>query len=104
MLREVWPFVDSKRRAGQSVVLARLVARNGPGSRPLGSTMAVAADGTWRGSVSGGCVESIVVEAARSVLHGAAPHILAVAPGGPVPPRAEGPPPPPPPGLPAPPP
>ncbi|MCW3818804.1 XdhC family protein [Micromonospora sp. DR5-3] len=73
--------MDSKRRAGQSVVLARLVARNGPGSRPLGSTMAVAADGTWRGSVSGGCVESIVVEAARSVLHGAAPHILAVSPG-----------------------
>jgi len=81
VLREVWPFVDSKRRAGQPVVLARLVARDGPGSRPLGSTMAVAADGTWRGSVSGGCVESIVVEAARSVLHGAAPHILPVSPG-----------------------
>ncbi|MFG1955776.1 XdhC family protein [Micromonospora sp. NPDC048830] len=81
MLREVWPFVDSKRRAGQSVVLARLVARNGPGSRPLGSTMAVAADGTWRGSVSGGCIESIVVEAARSLLHGAPPHILALSPG-----------------------
>ncbi len=62
-------------------MLARLVARDGPGSRPLGSTMAVAADGTWRGSVSGGCVESIVLEAARSVLHGAAPHILPVSPG-----------------------
>ncbi|MEV6816702.1 XdhC family protein, partial [Micromonospora sp. NPDC051296] len=61
-------------------VLARLVARDGPGSRPMGSTMAIAADGTWRGSVSGGCVESIVVEAARSVLHGAAPHILPVSP------------------------
>ncbi|MFJ8689683.1 XdhC family protein [Micromonospora wenchangensis] len=81
MLREVWPFVDGKRQAGQSVVLARLVARDGPGSRPLGATMAIAADGTWRGSVSGGCVEATVVETARSVLRGAAPHILPVSLG-----------------------
>jgi xanthine/CO dehydrogenase XdhC/CoxF family maturation factor len=53
-------------------VLARLVARNGPGSRPLGATIAVATDGTWRGSVSGGCVESNDIGAARSVFNGAA--------------------------------
>ncbi|MEU5943187.1 XdhC family protein [Micromonospora sp. NPDC047548] len=81
MLREVWPFLDAHRRAGRPVALARLVARDGPGSRPLGSTMAVAADGTWRGSVSGGCVEAVVVEAARAVLAGAAPHLLPVTPG-----------------------
>ncbi|WKU05445.1 XdhC family protein [Micromonospora sp. HUAS LYJ1] len=81
MLREVWPFVDAHRRAGRPVALARLVARDGPGARPLGSTMAVAADGTWRGSVSGGCVEAVVVEAARAVLAGAAAHVLPVTPG-----------------------
>lgn len=81
MLREVWPFVDVQRRAGQQVVLARLIGRDGPGSRPLGSTIAVAEDGTWRGSVSGGCVEGIVVDAARAVLRGAAPHVLPVATG-----------------------
>jgi xanthine dehydrogenase accessory factor len=59
-LREVWPFVDAQHQAGRPVVLARLVDRDGPGARPLGATMAVAADGTWRGSLSVGCVEGIV--------------------------------------------
>ncbi|MCZ4102456.1 MULTISPECIES: XdhC family protein [Streptomyces] len=81
MLREVWPCVDAHRRAGRPVVLARLVGRDGPGSRPLGATMAVAGDGTWRGSLSGGCVEGIILDAARAVLAGAAPHVTAVAPG-----------------------
>ena len=81
MLREVWPFADAERRAGRRVVLARLVRRDGTGSRPLGATMAVSADGSWQGSVSGGCVEAIVVDAARAVLAGAAPHLLTVAPG-----------------------
>jgi len=65
VLHEVWPFVDAHRRAGRPVVLARLVDRDGPGSRPLGATMAVAADGTWRGSLSGGCVEGIMFVATR---------------------------------------
>ncbi len=43
--------------------------------------MAVAADGTWRGSLSGGCVEGIVLDAARAVLAGAPPHVTAVSPG-----------------------
>lgn len=80
MLREVWPFVDAHHRSGRPVVLARLIGRDGPGSRPLGATMAVAADGTWRGSLSGGCVEGIVLDAARAVLAGTAPHVTAVAP------------------------
>ncbi|MYZ34568.1 MULTISPECIES: XdhC family protein, partial [unclassified Streptomyces] len=81
MLREVWPYVDAHRRAGRPVVLARLVDCDGPASRPLGATMAVAGDGTWRGSLSGGCVEGIILDAARDVLAGAAPHVTTVAPG-----------------------
>ncbi|WP_327188597.1 XdhC family protein [Streptomyces xinghaiensis] len=81
MLREIWPFADAHHRAGRPVVLARLVGRDGPGSRPLGATMAVAGDGTWRGSLSGGCVEGIVLEKAREVLAGAAPHVTTVSPG-----------------------
>lgn len=81
MLDEVWPFVDDQYRAGRRVVLARLVGRDGPGSRPLGATMAIAADGTWRGSLSGGCVEGLVVETARAVLDGDAPHLTTVLPG-----------------------
>ncbi|WP_268255105.1 XdhC family protein [Streptomyces spinoverrucosus] len=41
-----------------------------PGSRPLGATMAVADDDTWRGSLSGGCVEGIVLDMPRTVLAG----------------------------------
>ncbi|MFF0451385.1 XdhC family protein [Streptomyces sp. NPDC004609] len=81
MLREVWPFVDARHQAGRPVVLARLTSRDGPGSRPLGATMAVADDGTWRGSLSGGCVEGIVLDRARAVLGGAAPRVTAVKPG-----------------------
>jgi xanthine dehydrogenase accessory factor len=81
-LREVWPFVDAHHRAGRPVVLARLVGRDGPGSRPIGAVMAVAGDGTWRGSVSGGCVEGIVIDHAREVLAGAPACLIPVPPGG----------------------
>lgn len=82
MLREVWSFVDCQHQAGTPVVLARLVGRDGPGARPIGATMAVAADGTWRGSLSGGCVEGVVLEHARTVLDGAPAGLIPVSPGG----------------------
>ncbi|MEV6815478.1 XdhC family protein [Micromonospora sp. NPDC051296] len=81
MLAEVWPFVEQRHGAGQRVVLARLVRRAGPGSRPLGATMAVASDGGWTGSVSGGCVEGTLLDEARSVLDGARPRLTAISPG-----------------------
>ncbi|MFJ8787831.1 XdhC family protein [Streptomyces sp. NPDC102462] len=81
VLGEVWPFVDAHHRCGRPVALARLVGRDGPGSRPLGATMAVAADGTWRGSLSGGCVEGGILDAARRVLDGAGPHLMSLTPG-----------------------
>ncbi|GIE36110.1 XdhC/CoxI family protein [Actinoplanes italicus] len=81
-LREVWPFVDAHHRAGRPVVLARLVGRDGPGARPIGAVMAVAGDGTWRGSLSGGCVEGIVIDHARAVLAGAPACLIPVSPGG----------------------
>jgi xanthine dehydrogenase accessory factor len=81
MLSEVWPFVDMHRRAGQPVVLARLVGRDGLGARSLGATVAAAVDGTWRGSLSGGCVEGIVLDAATAVLNGAAAHLTSMSPG-----------------------
>ena len=79
MLSEVWPFV--RRHGHRRVVLARLIGRDGPGSRPLGATMAVAADGSWCGSISGGCVEGIVLDEARAVLSGGEPHLITVSPG-----------------------
>ena len=82
MLREVWPFVDEKRRAGFDVVLARLIGRAGNGGRPIGAAMAVAADGDWTGSVSGGCVEGVLLDQAREVLSGSTARVAICRPGG----------------------
>ena len=48
--------------------LATVVGSSGSTPRPLGSMMAVAADGTVVGSLSGGCVEGAVYDVALQVL------------------------------------
>lgn len=62
--------------AGERVALATVVWTAGPALRPVGSRMAVTASGRMSGSVSGGCVEGAVVEAAQEVLAGAPPRRL----------------------------
>lgn len=49
-------------------MLARVVDLDGSGPRDPGAAMAVSEDGDVIGSVSGGCVEGAVVEAALQVL------------------------------------
>ncbi len=56
------------RAAGEAVVLATVVGTWGSSPRPAGSQMAISATGRLAGSVSGGCVEAAVIEAAQSVL------------------------------------
>ncbi|HZT91289.1 MAG TPA: XdhC family protein [Gaiellaceae bacterium] len=60
---------------GESVAVATVVATRRSAPRPLGSKLAVAADGRLYGSVSGGCVEADVAERARSVLAGGPPFV-----------------------------
>ncbi|RJO80378.1 XdhC/CoxI family protein [Nocardia panacis] len=55
------------------VALARIIDATGAGPRELGAAMVVSADGRVVGSLSGGCVESAVVESARGVLAGGPP-------------------------------
>jgi xanthine dehydrogenase accessory factor len=54
--------------AGQSVALATVVQTWGSSPRPVGSQMAIAGDGRFEGSVSGGCVEGAVAEAGREAM------------------------------------
>lgn len=54
--------------AGLKVALARIVEVEGSAPRLAGATMAVSSNGEVSGSLSGGCVESSVVEAALLVL------------------------------------
>ncbi|MEV0331965.1 XdhC family protein [Nocardia sp. NPDC050717] len=54
--------------AHEPVALARIVDRTGAGPRETGAAMAVTADGRVIGSLSGGCVESSIVDTAGVVL------------------------------------
>ena len=63
--------------AGQRVAWATVVGTWRSSPRPLGSQMVIAGDGQFAGSVSGGCVEGAVIEAAGELLRGGRPTTLA---------------------------
>ncbi len=68
---EVLSKAEEWSAAGLGVALATVVDSRRSAPRPLGSKLAVAADGRLFGSVSGGCVEADVAERARAVIDGA---------------------------------
>ena len=63
-------------KAGKGAVLATVVQTWGSAPRPVGSMLAISSDGEMTGSVSGGCVEGAVVEAADDALKDGNPVIL----------------------------
>jgi xanthine dehydrogenase accessory factor len=75
-VKEILPELDRWRSRGDRVAMARVVATRRSAPRPIGSKLIVSEQGELAGSVSGGCVESEVVEAAREVLAGAGPRLL----------------------------
>ncbi|MEC3951307.1 XdhC family protein [Sphingobium sp. HWE2-09] len=60
---------------GAPLALATVVSTWGSAPRPRGSHMLVHADGRFEGSISGGCVESAVLQRAAEVIAGRAPHV-----------------------------
>lgn len=71
-------FSDTIRRwrdDGSKVALATVIKVDGSAPRDEGAKMAIAQDGRIAGSVSGGCVESAVAEAAMDVLATGTPAI-----------------------------
>jgi xanthine dehydrogenase accessory factor len=68
VVKEILGDVDRWRQQGRRVALARVIDVEGSGPRDPGATMAVSEDGEVAGSVSGGCVEGAVMEAALESL------------------------------------
>ncbi len=64
------------REAGKNVALATVVSSWGSSPRPSGSQLAVSDDGTFVGSVSGGCIEGAVVTEALDVMKTKIPKVL----------------------------
>jgi len=64
------------RKAGHGVALATVVETWGSAPRPAGSNLVINDDGTFLGSVSGGCVEGAVVTEAMDVIESGAPKML----------------------------
>lgn len=64
------------RAEGRGVALATVVSTWGSSPRPVGSQLAVDADGAMLGSVSGGCIEGAVVQEALAVIADGAPRRL----------------------------
>lgn len=75
-MRDVLDDIERWRSEGTRVVLATVVATWGSAPRAVGGKMAVAEGRKIAGSVSGGCVENAVAEAAAEVLKTNKPKLL----------------------------
>lgn len=75
-MRELLADIDRWAAAGQRAAIATVVDVEGSGPRDEGATVAVSEVGEVAGAVSGGCVESVVVETALDVLRTGEPRMI----------------------------
>ena len=75
-MKEIVNEVERWRGRGEKVAIATVVATRMSAPRPVGSKFAISESGAICGSVSGGCVESDIVEEAHEVLETGKPKLL----------------------------
>jgi xanthine/CO dehydrogenase XdhC/CoxF family maturation factor len=68
--------VEKWRGAGKGVAVATVVTTWGSSPRPVGSKLAVDAEGQFVGSVSGGCIEGAVILQALDAIADGKPRLL----------------------------
>ena len=75
-----WPFLFdfARRHSGKGLALATLVHREGSSYRQPGARMLIAPDGTFTGSLSGGCLEEGIALTARRVLESGNPERIVI--------------------------
>jgi len=67
---------ETWRQAGEKVAIATVTQTWGSSPRPAGSRMVVTESGRMAGSVSGGCIEGAVADAAMQTMRNGVPQLL----------------------------
>ncbi len=75
-MRDILPIIDRWKQQGEKIALATVVSLKGSAPRLPGAKLAVNARGEIAGSVSNGCVEPAVIEAALTVIQDQQPRLL----------------------------
>ena len=73
---DVLPDIEKWRGRGERVAIATVISMQGSAPRRPGAKLAVSESGELAGSVSGGCVEPAVVQAALEVIEDGKPQML----------------------------
>lgn len=75
-MRDILPTLEAWRRKGEEIALATVVETWGSAPRPVGARLAATLSGGITGSVSAGCVENAVIEAAQASIRTGQPRLL----------------------------
>ncbi len=76
MTEDILATAGAWRAAGEQVAIATVVETWGSSPRPAGSQLVVTMSGRMAGSVSGGCIEGAVAEAAQGAMRSGVPALL----------------------------
>ena len=69
-------LAENWKKSGKEVSLATVISTWGSSPRPIGSQLIANKDGDFEGSVSGGCIEGAVIEAAIKSINTGIPDTL----------------------------
>ena len=79
----IFPFLVQKAASGARTALVTITGVSGSSVRNPGAHLAVAEDGSWRGSLSGGCIEAAVVADAVAAIAAGSPREIRFGTGSP---------------------